>query len=273
MERKLQQSLADEPARATSPASKERIANFKDVMRRGLPESAHRSFVRLSRAAAGWWYRKDLNQLALIFGTDKWGSHWYTQHYQRYFWNLRRSRLNVLEIGVGGYEDSAAGGESLRMWKAFFRKSRIVGIDLLDKTRFRERRIDIRQCDQTDSTALIRLSEEYGGFDIVIDDGSHVSSHIINSFQVLFPRLRPNGIYAVEDMQTSYWPEREGGVRNPQSSMSFFKALVDGLNYQEYPIENYEPTYFDQKVVEIVFFHNLVLIRKGENNEESKLHL
>lgn len=248
---------------------KEKIAKFKGWTRRRLTPSRHRQVVWFARAVAGWWYRNDLNELALIFGSDKWGSHWYTQHYQRYFLPLKHKQLNILEIGVGGYEDSAAGGESLRMWKAFFRKSRIVGIDIVDKTHFREPRIDIRQCNQTDSEELIRLCDEYGGFDIIIDDGSHVNEQVIGSFHVLFPRLRANGIYAVEDVQTAYWPNCGGGIGNPKSSMTFFKALVDGLNHEEYPIDNYQSNYFERKIVEIAFFHNLVLIRKGRNNEGS----
>jgi hypothetical protein len=248
---------------------REKITAFKSLMRRRLPPYIHRRFVRVSRAVAGWWYRKDLNQLALIFGTDKWGSHSYTQHYQRYFWPLRHRKLNLLEIGVGGYKDSAAGAESLRMWKAFFRRGRIVGIDIEDKTWLREDRIDICQCDQTNAEALTRLCDEYGGFDIVIDDGSHVNEHVIKSFQVLFPRLRPNGIYAVEDTQTSYWPTYGGGIGSPQSSITFFKALIDGLNHEEYPVENYRSNYFDDNVIEIAFFNNLVLIRKGENSVKS----
>jgi hypothetical protein len=268
MGRNLAKSPAGESDRASTQKRRERLAAFKASMRRRLPPPAYRCFVRASRAAAGWWYRYDFNQLAMIFGADKWSSHWYTQHYQRYFWPLRRRMLNVLEIGVGGYDDSAAGAESLRMWKAFFRKSRIVGIDVEDKTRFREHRIDIRQCDQTDSEALTRLCDEYGGFDIVIDDGSHINEHVIKSFQVLFPRLRPNGIYAVEDLQTAYWASWGGGLNSTKSSMAFFKKLADGLNHRECPIENYQPNYYDQKIVEIAFFHNLVVICKGENDEK-----
>jgi hypothetical protein len=232
-----------------------------------LPPSAYRRLARMTKAVVGWWYRKDLTRLAALFKTDKWGAHWYMNHYQRYFAPLRTKRLNLLEIGVGGYEYPDRGGESLRMWKAYFRKSRIIGIDLYDKSQLRERRVDIRQCDQTDSLALGRLSSEYRGFDIIIDDGSHRNDHVIITFKILFPLLRPEGIYVVEDTQTSYWPSKGGGIGNPGSSMAFFKAMADGLNYVEYPIPNYEPTYFDRNVVEIAFFHNLIIIRKGVNDE------
>lgn len=230
-----------------------------------LPPGYH----RLIQTVNAWRRRNDLSRLARLFGTDKWGSHYYTQHYQRYFHPLRRKRLNILEIGVGGYEDSNWGGQSLRMWKAYFRKSQIVGIDIHDKAQLREHRIDIRQCDQTDSEALHRLSEEYKGFDIVIDDGSHLNEHVIKTFHILFPLLRPSGIYVVEDTQTAYWPTWGGGISNPHTSMAFFKGLADGLNHVEYPIEDYEPSYFDRNIVEIAFFHNLVFVRKGSNDEKA----
>ena len=230
-----------------------------------LPPGYHR-FIQTVKA---WRWRSDLNRLALVFHTDKWGSHWYTQHYQRYFQPLKHKRLNVLEIGVGGYEDPGRGGESLRMWKAYFRRSQIVGIDIYDKTRFGEDRIDIRQCDQTDSEGLRRLSSEYEGFDIVIDDGSHINEHVIKTFHILFPLMRPNGIYVVEDMQTAYWPTWGGGIGSPNTSMAFFKGLADGLNHVEYPGNDYNPSYFDRNIVEIAFFHNLVFVRKGSNDEKA----
>jgi len=223
----------------------------------------------MAKAILAWRHRDDLNYLAGLFRTDKWGAHWYTQHYQRYFARLKNDRLNVLEIGVGGYQNSNSGGESLRMWKAYFRKSRIVGIDLYDKTGLSEPRIDIRQCDQTDGDALLALNEEYGGFDIIIDDGSHINEHVITTFQILFPLLRRDGFYVVEDAQTAYWPSWGGGIGQPQSAMAFFKGLVDGLNHVEYPIAHYQSNYFDRNIVEIAFFHNLVIIRKGANDEKS----
>jgi hypothetical protein len=236
-----------------------------------LPTPAYQRLSGLKKGARAWLHRDDLSYLAWLFGTDKWGSHWYTQHYQRYFAPIKNKALNVLEIGVGGYDLTDKGGASLRMWKAYFRSSRIVAIDLHDKSRHSEHRIDIRQCDQTDSEALLRLSKEYGGFDIIIDDGSHLNEHVIGTFNLLFPLLRQNGIYAVEDTQTAYWPSWGGGMGAQHSLMAFFKGLTDGLNYVEYPVANYTPNYYDQNIVEIAFFHNLIVIRKGNNDEKANV--
>ena len=83
----------------------------------------------------------DLVKLATLFQTDKWGTHSYAPHYQHHFAPMRRRPLTVLEIGVGGHDNTSAGGESLRMWKAYFSRSQIVGIDLYDKTAVDEPRI------------------------------------------------------------------------------------------------------------------------------------
>jgi hypothetical protein len=193
--------------------------------------------------------RHDLNGLATLFATDKWGSHWYTQHYERFFSPLRLQRLNILEIGVGGYDNTAQGGESLRMWAAYFPRSLIYGIDVYDKTRFSQGRIRIRQCSQTDAEGLRRLCDETGGFDIVIDDGSHMNKDVTAAFEILFPGLRRGGMYAIEDVQTAYWPSWDGGLSNPASSMAFFKKLAGRLSE-------------DSPIAGITFFHNLVLLRK-----------
>jgi hypothetical protein len=224
------------------------------------------------QAVQAWWYQRDLNRLARLFGTDKWGSHWYTQHYQRYFDAIRRTPLTLLEIGIGGYDESNQGGNSLRMWKHYFRKGQIIGIDVYDKTVLREPRIEVRQCHQTDAVALRALAEEFGGFDIIIDDGSHRNTDVIGAFEILFPLLKAPGIYAVEDMQTAYWSRWGGGKPGaPGTSMAFFKRLIDALNHQEYPEPSYSPTYYDRHVLELAFFHNLVVIRKGHNSETSNL--
>ncbi len=244
---------------------------LKSVLKAVLPHSTCAQLSVQFTEFLAFRHRNDLTSLALLFGTDKYGSHFYTPHYQRYFYGLRKKPLNVLEIGVGGYASDEYGGASLRMWKAYFRKSNIVGIDICDKTKFCEPRIDIRKCDQTDSSSLKQLSDEYGGFDIIIDDGSHINDHVITTFQTLFPLLRRDGIYAIEDIQTAYWPSWGGGIHNPNSMMHFFKSVVDGLNHVDYPVENYQANYYDKHVVELAFFHNLILIRKGENNEKSNV--
>jgi hypothetical protein len=57
----------------------------------------------------------------------------------------------------------------------------------------------------------------YGfGFDIIIDDGSHVNEHVITTFEYLLPILNNEGLYVIEDTQTAYWPEYGGSSHHLQ---------------------------------------------------------
>jgi hypothetical protein len=222
--------------------------------------------------------RPSLRELACRFEPDKDRGHHYIPHYQHHFGPWRNKKISLLEIGIGGYENPREGGESLRMWKAYFPAGHIFGIDLYDKSCHDEPRIKTYQGDQTDTAFLRGVAKETGPLDIIIDDGSHVNDHVITCFKTLFPLLSERGIYVVEDLQTSYWEEvagiHWGGSKQreaPHTSMHFFKSLVDGLQYEEFTMENYIPTYFDTHVVAMHFYHNLVFIYKGRNNEGSNI--
>ena len=124
----------------------------------------------------------NLKALATAYGTDKWGSHWYAQYYETHFTSLRRKQLNILEIGIGGYNDPELGGGSLRMWRTYFPKSRIYGIDIHDKSLHNERRIKTFTGSQTDEHFLEEVLKTIERLDIIIDDGSHQNEHVLFTF-------------------------------------------------------------------------------------------
>jgi len=242
---------------------------------RGLTAVLHgRARRALDHGYARLRWGGDLPALARHFGTDKWDEHWYAQHYQTFFAPLRGRRLRLLEIGVGGYEDPRRGGASLRMWKAFFPRARIVGVDISDKRPQDEERIRTVVGSQDDEGFLKDLSAQEGPFDIVIDDGSHLNRHVIRSFEILFPLLAENGFYVVEDLQTSYWREFGGAPaedREAPTSMNYFKALADTMNYREFHPRpaDWQPHPLGRHIVALHFFHNLVFVEKGRNDEPS----
>lgn len=225
------------------------------------------------------FFARDLKSLAMLAKTDKWGPHGYAMHYQTHFHAFRKRAVKILEIGVGGYETPEHGGESLRMWKMYFPHAMIYAIDIYDKRPHEEKRIKIFRGSQADESFLRDVCRQTGPLDIIIDDGSHVNRHVIDSFKILFPFLKNGGIYAVEDTQTSYWPRMwdhdVGGdgenFNNPETTMGFFKGLADGLNYSEFLKPGYQPTYFDKNIVSVHFYHNLIFVYKGHNDEKSNL--
>jgi hypothetical protein len=211
-----------------------------------------------------------LTPLAIKHGTDKW-THGYIPKYENHFSALRLRKMNILEIGIGGYADPKSGGESLRMWKDYFPNSTIYGIDIHDKKAHEEDRIRIFQGSQTDSEFLRAVAEKVGTLDIVIDDGSHVNEHIVSSFNTLFPLLTKNGIYVVEDMQTSYQSKYGGSSENLDAlstSTGMFKKLIDGLNYQW--ISGRTPSYLDENIVSLHLYPKIAFVLKGVNGKDPR---
>ena len=180
--------------------------------------------------------------------------------YQKYFDQLKDKKINILEIGVDK-------GHSLRLWREYFTNANICGIDLY-KRDFTIDNTEILIGDQSDHAFLKSIVNKYKNFDIIIDDGSHQSQHVISSFKFLFSYLSNNGIYVVEDLQTSYVP-RYGGSRfylnKKKTSMNFFKSLTDSINYEQNDKPFYKKTLFDGKIKSVNFYQNIVFVIKGES--------
>lgn len=149
----------------------------------------------------------------------------YFQIYEREMGRFLRRPVCFLEIGIFK-------GGSIPMWKEYFPQgSRLVFIDIDPACKAFE--IDgtaVRIGNQADPDFLAALAEEFGPFDIVLDDGSHVCAHQIASFEGLWPHLRNGGLYMVEDCHTSYWPGFGGGYRNEASFIEYAKRLVDTMH-------------------------------------------
>lgn len=149
----------------------------------------------------------------------------YFDIYERHFSRFRHTDVVMLEIGVEG-------GGSLAMWKEFFGKeSQIIGVDINPQCKQHEAEgIEVFIGSQDDPALIDRIFKKYPKIDIVLDDGSHMMNHMISSFELIYERLQPNGIYMVEDTHTCYWPEYEGGLKREGSFMEFAKDKLDELN-------------------------------------------
>ncbi|GAA0938500.1 class I SAM-dependent methyltransferase [Nonomuraea longicatena] len=206
----------------------------------------------------------DLTELAIRTGTDKWGRHWYTGHYQQHFRRFRDSRVRVLEIGCDG-------GESMRMWTHYFRRGEVIRMDAKDKALTAPQRARSVFGAQDDLDFLARVAAEHGPFDLVIDDGSHVNDHVLTSFRILFPHLRAGGLYVIEDLGASYWPGWGGSsteLSTPATTVGFVKELIDGLNHQQLVRDvEHDPSLTDRTVSGISLHHNIAFVHKGRNTE------
>jgi hypothetical protein len=156
-----------------------------------------------------------LKQIFDSWGTDK-GHAQYPGVYECLFRSCREQVTAVLEVGIGtmipGAHSSMQGyvlpgykpGGSLRAWRDFFVNATIYGLDVQPDTQFDdEERIITRLCDSCDASAVRAVMETQGWpreFDIIIDDGSHYAEDQLSTFTNLFPFLKHNGLYIIEDV-------------------------------------------------------------------------
>lgn len=264
------------PADSVRSATRTLRWTGSDLLEPGAGASPVFAIVQRLLAAMDRQNRPGLAELAVRHGSDKFGPHQYTRHYERHFAALRDRQLTVLEIGVGGYGDpTAGGGASLRMWRDYFPRAQVYGLDLWDNSSLNGPRIRTVRVDQAEYVEVAAVSAELGPFDIVIDDGSHVSELTLASFRAFFPHLRPGGVYVVEDVQTSYWPIFGGNgsdLNDPLTTMGFAKTLLDGLNHTEL-LDSHahagQPT--DTEIDGIHFYRNLLVLEKGANTGQSPI--
>jgi cephalosporin hydroxylase len=125
---------------------------------------------------------------------DKGNLHSYIPVYEELLKPYRESGT-ILEIGL-------AFGYSVRMWDEYFGKdARIYGADIsivFDTSEFKAPRVTILEADATKPEFLDKLGDTK--FDVVIDDGSHMPSDQVTTFNLLRNRMNPGGIYIVEDI-------------------------------------------------------------------------
>ncbi len=212
-----------------------------------------------------------LTKLAIQHGTDKWGPHFYTPVYHSLFSHWCEKSIRLLEIGIGGYGFPRVGGASLAMWADYFPNGKIVGVDIAEKDLSLGPRVTLRQGSQDDPTFLERVSNEFGPFDIIIDDGSHIPAHVVESFNTLFPLMADGGFYVIEDVQTSFWPQFGGSFVDSGRTIQLAKSMLDHLNYAEIKAVQPDLKVMDlsKRVRSLRAYHNIVVIEKGDNNEPS----
>ncbi|MDP2025018.1 MAG: glycosyltransferase [Sulfuriferula sp.] len=157
----------------------------------------------------------------------------YLTEYDRLFDGYRDKPVRLLEIGIQN-------GGSLEIWSKYFSNaSALIGCDInpdCARLSYDDPRIGVIVGDANVPEVRERVFQRSPQFDIIIDDGSHLSSDIIKSFALYFPRVVEGGVFIAEDLHCSYWEQFEGGLFDPYSSISFFKRLADVISHEHWGI-------------------------------------
>jgi len=169
-----------------------------------------------------------MTELADYCGIDK-GSlhenHQYTKIYESLLKDYKSTKPTIIEIGIN---DPRFPGKCLKFWDLYFNQMDYYGFDIVDCSglEFNRDKITTFIGDQNNPDDLLSLINQHDlseKIDVIIDDGSHVSEHIITSFKTLFPHLKKGGLYFVEDLHAG-WAEREKTVPELKNIISNFEG-------------------------------------------------
>lgn len=163
----------------------------------------------------------------------------------RKFWVLHPQFMakNIFELGMWD-------GGSIAFWFECFHPEKHVGIDLMKKEdapyfrkyiqshHYEKRIATYWGVDQSDTDRLQEIvQQEYSGpLDLVIDDASHLYQQTRRSFEILFPLLRPSGLYIIEDWAWEHWkdfqaPDHPWATEKSPTSLIFELIEVAGTNH------------------------------------------
>lgn len=226
----------------------------------------------------------ELGAILTRFDSDKARHHGYDRYYDRLLGPLRNKKVRLVEIGVEK-------GRSLRTWQVYFgKKAQIYGIGYGN---FQEKKQEdcsdaqatqindditgqickIYRGDQGDTAFLQYFVDQTGGnYDVFIDDGSHLPSHQLISFEFLWPHISPGGVYIIEDIETNFWRMHKASsvygytFEKEHSIMPNFMKVVNAVNREYLCGESGLKSLYDD-IESIQFGQNVIILRKMQTGD------
>jgi len=180
----------------------------------------------------------------------------YLRQYEGFFAPWRRDKINVIEIGVQA-------GPSLKVWEWLFTQAQIVGIDIDPScTALANDRVAIEIGNQANGPFMDRVCALYPPT-ILIDDGSHKAEHIITTFERVFPKLLPGGLYIAEDMAFHFGGDAPSWqTAKIMDAPGYFTALANDC------LARKQDNRFARMIDSISFIQSAVVIRKREESRD-----
>ena len=176
-----------------------------------------------------------LNDLFNYFGTDK-GTyvtnpydknskeifgHGFAKFYEKYFFDTKNDDFNLLEIGTWEGGSSAS-------FVIYFPNAKIYGLDRNFKFKYKAKKLKYFNCDLTNSSDYKNLQEKLKNkkFKIIIDDGSHILTHIIKNLISFFKNVESGSYYIIEDFNA---PEYYDYLNDAEEKELFIKNILINL--------------------------------------------
>ncbi|WP_152278861.1 class I SAM-dependent methyltransferase [Methylorubrum populi] len=178
--------------------------------------------------------------------------------YERHLARYVNTPMTLLQLGIRE-------GGALQMWKKWLGpNARIVGIDGDPGcARHADEQIIVRTGNGSEAKFLREVVAELGSIDVVIDDGSHQMIDMIASFDFLYERISPNGVYLIQAAHTAYLPSYGGGLNESGTIIQRFKDLLDELHANHVHNNALRPTSFTKSTLSMTAYESILVFEKA----------
>ena len=222
-------------------------------------------------------FNKNLNYLFQYFNSDKGDrfinqytryskrdnklirGHKYSEFYEKFFKNIKKEKLDIFEIG------SFKGNTTASLF-FYFKNSIIHSADLYpDIFCYSSKRIKNFKLDSSSSKDLSKISKKMS-YDIIIEDAGHYLKDQIISLFKLFPNLKKNGIFIIEELD---FPDTRKDMNQDMDKNTLYnilKLIIKKKDFHSKFITTKEKEFFLKNVKKINIyngrFNKIAFIRK-----------
>ena len=205
---------------------------------------------------------ESLDELFTYYGTDKakkvknpysknsdlFVGHGYSKFYEKHLEFLKNDNFNLLEIGTWF-------GASTASFCKYFPNAKVFGLDKNFKFKYKSKNIVFIQCDIRTNNGLEKLKNQINGkkFKVIIDDGSHILTHMIKNILFFISYIEQGGYLVIEDFNLPKNYDHLDDSSNEEIFMDeifknilkkkYFKSKILSKDKQKYLFELIENIY------------------------------
>lgn len=207
------------------------------------------------------------------------------KHLERY----RGKELTLVEVGVFS-------GGSMLLWRWYFGPGlRYIGIDInpLCKQFDGLPWAEIVTGNVEDPQFWEDFKQKYPNPDIFVDDGGHTMYQQKSTFIAMYPHVKADGIFMIEDLHTNYYAQDYGGNPNPDipldaehaTFLEYSYRLIHWLHGHRFfasscvGCEAYREKHFAQmadfcrSVNSISYYESLMVVEKGTRMRKAPIDI